>query len=259
MSDHVSLAAFGAAFGAGVISVLSPCVLPLLPAYLSLLSGVSVESMSDGGTRAAVRGRVLRGCAGFVAGFSSVFVALGASATTVGRALRRFELDVFGTSISLAQLGGLVIVLMGLHLIGLLPIQWLYRDTRFGQSLQPKSALGTFFVGAAFAAGWIPCVGPILGGIYTLAMQHETVGAGIALLAVYSAGLAIPFLAAAWSLDWFFATFAAVKKQFRALEIASGALLVGVGAMVFFDAFTWFNARLAFLNDWVEALESWLL
>jgi cytochrome c-type biogenesis protein len=259
MQDHVSLASFGAAFGAGVISVLSPCVLPLMPAYLSLLSGVSVDALSDSGARAAARGRVLRGCAGFVAGFSSVFVALGASATSVGRALRRFELDFGGFTVSLAQLGGLVIVLMGLHLMGLLPIQWLYRDTRFGQALQPKSALGTFLVGAAFASGWIPCVGPILGGIYTLAMQHETVGAGVALLAVYSAGLAIPFLMAAWSLDWFFATFAAVKKHFRALEIASGALLVGVGAMVFFDSFTWFNARLAFLNDWVEALESWLL
>jgi cytochrome c-type biogenesis protein len=259
MQDHVSLASFGAAFGAGVISVLSPCVLPLMPAYLSLLSGVSVDALSDEGARSAVRGRVLRGCAGFIAGFSAVFVALGASATSVGRALRSFEIEAFGMSVSLAQLGGLVIVLMGLHLMGLLPIGWLYRDTRFGQSLQPKSALGTFFVGAAFAAGWIPCVGPILGGIYTLAMQHETVGAGVALLAVYSAGLGIPFLAAAWSLDWFFTTFAVVKKHFRALELASGALLVVVGAMVFFDSFTWFNARLAFLNDWVEALESWLL
>ena len=259
MQDHVSLATFAAAFGAGVISVLSPCVLPLMPAYLSLLSGVSVEALADADTRVALRGRVLRGCAGFVAGFSAVFVALGASATSFGRALRSFALQVGSLTITLETVAGAVIVLMGLHLMGVLPIQFLYRDTRFAQTLQPKGTLGTFAVGAAFAGGWIPCVGPILGGVYTLASQHETVGAGVALLATYSLGLAIPFFAAAWSLDWFFATFAAVRQHFRTLERVSGVLLVGVGAMVMSGRFSWFNARLAFLNDWVQALEAWLL
>jgi cytochrome c-type biogenesis protein len=256
MPEHVSLASFGAAFGAGVISVLSPCVLPLMPAYLSLLSGVSVEALRDGNARAAVRGRVLRGCAGFVAGFSTIFVLLGASATTVGSALRGFAIELGGFRITLEQVAGLLIALMGLHLTGLLPIQLLYRDTRIGQRLQPKGPLGTFVVGAAFAAGWIPCVGPILGGIYTLAMRYETVGAGIALLSVYSLGLAIPFFAAAWSLDWFFATFGVVRRRFRWLEIASGGVLIAAGVAVFFNKFTWLNARLAFLNDWVGALES---
>ncbi|MFI5318400.1 MAG: cytochrome c biogenesis CcdA family protein [Myxococcota bacterium] len=258
MQDHVSLASFGAAFGAGVVSVLSPCVLPLLPAYLSLLSGVSVEALRDADARAAVRGRVLRGCAGFVAGFSSVFVLLGASATSVSRALRRFALEIGPVTITLETVAGALIALMGLHLMGVLPIQWLYRDVRFGQRFVPKSALGTFVVGAAFAAGWIPCVGPILGGVYTLAASYETVGAGVALLATYSLGLAIPFFAAAWSLDWFFATFARIKAQFRWIEIGSGALLVGVGVLVMTDKLTLLNSYFAFMNDWVEQLESWL-
>jgi cytochrome c-type biogenesis protein len=258
MQDHVSLASFGAAFGAGVVSVLSPCVLPLLPAYLSLLSGVSVEALRNAETRSAVRGRVLRGCAGFVAGFSTIFVLLGASATTVGRALRRFAIELGPVTITLTEIAGFVILVMGLHLMGVLRIGWLYRDARFGQRFVPKSALGTFVVGAAFAAGWIPCVGPILGGVYTLAASHETVGAGIALLGVYSLGLALPFFAAAWSLDWFFATFAAVKQRFRWIELASGALLAGVGLLVMFGRLTMLNSYLAFMNDWVQALESLL-
>ena len=153
MQDHVSLASFAASFGAGVISVLSPCVLPLMPAYLSLLSGVSVEALSDGATRASVRSRVLRGCAGFVGGFSSVFVLLGATATSVSRALRRFAVEVGGFTITLETIAGVGIVAMGLHLIGLLRIPLLYRDTRLAQSFVPKSALGTFLVGAAFSAG----------------------------------------------------------------------------------------------------------
>jgi cytochrome c-type biogenesis protein len=258
MQDHVSLASFGAAFGAGVVSVLSPCVLPLMPAYLSLLSGVSVEALADADARAAVRGRVLRGCAGFVGGFSAVFILLGASATAVGRALRGFAIDVGPLTVTLAQVAGFLIFLMGLHLMGVLPIAWLYRDARLGQRLMPKSAFGTFVVGAAFAAGWIPCVGPILGGIYTLAASHETVGAGVALLAVYSLGLALPFFAAAWSLDWFFATFAVVKTRFRWIERASGLLLAAAGALVMLDRLTLMNAYFAFMNDWVDSLEGWL-
>lgn len=258
MQDPVSLASFAAAFGAGLVSVLSPCVLPLMPAYLSLLSGVSVDALREEDVRSALRGRVLRGCAGFIAGFSTVFVLLGASATTVGRALRGFEVELFGAHVSLAQVAGVLIVLMGLHLVGLLPIQWLYRDARFGTRFVPKSALGTFLVGAAFACGWIPCVGPILGGIYTLAASHDTVSAGVSLLGVYALGLAVPFAAAAWSLDWYFATFAHVKRRFRAIELASGALLVGLGVLVMTNQLTMLNAHFAFLNGCVEWLEGLL-
>lgn len=260
MQDSVSLASLAAAFGAGLVSVLSPCVLPLMPAYLSLLSGVSVEALRDAepGERSVLRSRVLRGCAGFIAGFSTVFVLLGASATTVGRVMRGFEIELFGAQVSLAQLAGVLIVLMGLHLAGVLPIRWLYRDARLGSRLVPKSAFGTFVVGAAFAFGWIPCVGPILGGILTLAASHETVGAGVGLLGVYALGLAVPFAAAAFSLEWYFASFAHVKRRFRAIELVSGALLVALGLLVMTDRLTIFNTHFAFLNRWVEALEGLL-
>jgi cytochrome c-type biogenesis protein len=258
MQDHVSLASFAASFGAGVISVLSPCVLPLMPAYLSLLSGVSVEALSDVDARSRVRSRVLRGCAGFVAGFSCVFVLLGATATTVSRALRSFAVEVAGLTITLETAAGVLIALMGLHLLGVFRIAAFHRDTRFAQSFAPRSALGTFVVGAAFAAGWIPCVGPILGGVYTLAASHDTVGAGIALLSTYSLGLALPFFAAAYSLDWFFATFAAAKRWFRWIEAGSGLVLLGVGALVATNGLTMLNSYFAFMNDWVDALESLL-
>jgi cytochrome c-type biogenesis protein len=258
MQDHVSLAALGAAFGAGVVSVLSPCVLPLLPAYLSLLSGVSIDALRNAETRSAVRGRVLRGCAGFVAGFSAIFILLGASATTVSRALRHFAVEVGPFTIALTQVAGFLIFLMGLHLMGVLRIGWLYRDARLGQRFVPKSPLGAFVVGAAFAAGWIPCVGPILGGVYTLAASHETVGAGVALLGVYSLGLGLPFFAAAWSLDWFFASFAVVRRRFRWIELGSGLLLAAVGVLVMLGKLTLLNSYLAFLNGWVQGLESLL-
>ena len=257
MQDTVSLASLLAAFGAGLISVLSPCVLPLLPAYLSLLSGVSVEALRAGGPRAE-RARVLRGCAGFIAGFSAVFIALGASATAIGRFLRGFRLELLGATISLAQIAGVAIIVVGLHLAGLLPLQALYRDTRFGARFAPKSPLGTFAVGAAFAFGWTPCVGPILGGILTLAGSHQTVSAGMGLLAIYSLGLAVPFAAAALSLDWFFRTFGRVREHFRAIEVGSGLILIVLGALVATDRLTVFNTYLAFLNDWVRTAEGWL-
>ncbi len=259
MSDGVTIASVGAAFGAGLISVMSPCVMPLMPAYLSLISGVSVDDMRDGELDADLRRRVLRGCAGFVAGFSSVFVLLGASATAVGRLLATWRIDVLGASVSVAQLAGLVIIAMGLHVIGLLPIQTLHRDTRFHDLFSPKGPIGTFLVGAAFAFGWSPCVGPILGGILTVAASHETVGQGMGLLAVYSLGLGLPFFLAGWSIEWFFKSLERVKRHFRRIEIASGALLVLLGGLVLTNRLTWLNGYFSFLNDLVETAESWLL
>ena len=141
MIEGLSLATLFAAFAAGLISVLSPCVMPLMPAYLSLISGVSVEELGgDAEDRAELRRRVMRGCTGFVAGFSTVFVLLGASATSLGRVLRTFELELFGLSISAVQIAGVVILLMGLHLMGWLPISALYRDTPLPERLAPRLA-----------------------------------------------------------------------------------------------------------------------
>ena len=185
------------AFAAGLLSVLSPCVLPLLPAYLSLVSGISVEELRSEGSADAVRRRVMLASFAFVLGFSAVFVLLGASATLLGRVLRSFRLEVFGLEIGVAQIAGVLIIVMGLHLTGLIQIPLLYREKRFEGPKGPTSLIGAGLVGAAFAFGWTPCVGPILGGILTLAGARETVLEGMGLLTVYSAGLAVPFLLAA--------------------------------------------------------------
>jgi cytochrome c-type biogenesis protein len=257
MNDPLSIASLGAAFGAGLLSVLSPCVMPLMPAYLSLISGISVDEMRGGG--AALRRRVLLGCAGFVAGFSTIFVLLGASATVVGRALQSWRVEVAGLEISAVQVAGAIIVLMGLHVAGLLPIGFLYRDARFASRFQPRSFLGTYLVGAAFAFGWSPCVGPILGGILTIAGGQETVGQGMFLLAVYSLGLGVPFFLAGWSIEYFFRAFERVKRHFRYVEIVSGLLLVAVGLLVLTNRLAVLNGYFLFLNQVVEAAEQALL
>ena len=259
MADAVSIASLGAAFAAGLLSVLSPCVLPLLPAYLSLISGLSIEEMQEVSGEGDVRRRVLQSCVGFCLGFSSVFVLLGASASMAGQVLRTWRGELFGYEFGVGQVAGLVIILMGLHIAGLLPIKMLYRERRFHLDLRGSSLLGTYLVGAAFAFGWSPCVGPILGGILTIAGSRETVGQGVGLLAVYSAGLAVPFLLAGWSIGSFFRVFQRVKHWFRTLELCSGALLVGVGFLVLTDRMTSLNNYFAFMTRIVTAAEQHLL
>jgi cytochrome c-type biogenesis protein len=258
-SEAVSLGSLLAAFGAGLISVLSPCVVPLLPAYLSLVSGVSVDELREADDPAALRARIRRGSAGFVLGFSAVFVLLGASASAIGRFLGTFRVGLFGFEVGAVQLAGLVIVVMGLHLLGVLRIPLLYRDTRFQVRSAPPGFLGTFLVGAAFAFGWSPCVGPILGGILTVAGSQDTVLRGMGLLAVYAAGLAVPFLLAGLSVEWFFRSLAGVRRHLRRIEQLSGLLLVALGVLVATNRLTALNGYFAFLNDVVERAEAWLL
>lgn len=256
MTDVSSIASLGAAFAAGILSVLSPCVLPLMPAYLSLISGLSVEEIQDGRSVDNVRRRVIAGCVGFVLGFSTIFIALGASATVLGQILRRFQVDVFGHSLGIAQLAGVVIVVMGLHIAGLAPIRMLYRERRVHVKPRRMSFVGTYLVGAAFAFGWTPCVGPILGGILTIAGSRDTVAQGIGLLTVYSAGLAVPFLLAGWSIEFFFGAFSRLKHHFRKLELVSGGLLVGVGLLVMTDQLSRLNSYFGFMTSFVSAAES---
>jgi len=247
------------AFAAGLLSVLSPCVLPLLPAYLSLVSGISVEELRSQGSDAAVRRRVMLAAASFVLGFSAVFVLLGASATLLGRVMRSFRLDVFGLEIGVAQIAGVLIILMGLHLTGLIQIPLLYREKRFEGPTGPTSLFGAGLVGAAFAFGWTPCVGPILGGILTLAGARETVLEGMGLLTVYSAGLAVPFLLTAWSVERFLGALRRFRNHFRTIELVSGALLVVVGLLVLTDQLTRLNRYFFFLEEIVVKLEEVLL
>jgi len=246
------------AFASGLISVFSPCVLPLMPAYLSLISGVSVAELGEGASNREQRARVMEACFGFVSGFSAVFIILGASAFALGRVLRVWRLDLFGYELGIAQLAGLVIIVFGLHMMGILRIGWLLRDTRLQLDMGAPGFFGSFTVGAGFGFGWSPCIGPILGAVLTLAGSRETVFEGITLLAVYSAGLAVPFLIAGWSIDHFFTAFARIKKHFRALEIGSGVMLVGVGILLTTNQLGWFNTHFTFLTDIVVAAEEML-
>jgi len=230
-----------------------------MPAYLSLISGITVEEMREGEGGGRVRRRVLLGCVGFVAGFSTVFILLGASATAIGRVLQTWRFELFGVEIGAVQVAGAVIVMMGLHMTGLLPIKALYRDTRFHSRFQPRGYLGAYLVGAAFAFGWSPCVGPILGGILTIAGGRETVYQGMLLLGCYSLGLALPFFLAGWSVEFLFESTKRMKRYLRRIEVFSGALLIALGVLVATNRLTALNSYFSFLNDIVEAAEQWLL
>jgi cytochrome c-type biogenesis protein len=161
----------------------------------------------------------------FVLGFSTVFVALGAAATYVGYYLQQYK-RVLG------MIGGVVIILLGLHTAGILPIQWLLYEKRAEVKTRPLGLIGAYVVGLAFAFGWTPCIGPILGAILVYASQQETVGQGVLLLAAYSAGLGIPFIASGLAVNGFFAAFGRLRRHMRAVELLSGALLVGVGLLL---------------------------
>jgi len=243
------------ALAAGMLSVLSPCVLPLMPAYLSLISGISVEEMQEGVGDATQRRKVMRACFGFVSGFSAVFVMMGVGAVALGRVVRSWRAEFFGLEFGVAQIAGCLIVLLGLHMTGLTPIRLLYRDTRVQFSIGKRSFLSTFAVGSGFALGWSPCIGPILATILTIAGSRETAGQGVLLLTIYSAGLAIPFLAAGWSIEYFFRAFSHVKQHFRKFEIASGAILVGVGFLLMTNQFTRLNSQFSFMVDWLSTAE----
>lgn len=246
------------AFAAGLLSVLSPCVLPLMPAYLSLISGISVEELREGSNDTQMRRRVMRACFGFVTGFSLVFVLLGVGAVAAGGAVRSWEVEIFGFEVGVSQLAGLIIIGFGFHMTGLIPIRGLYRDTRFNFQINHHSFASSLLIGGGFALGWSPCIGPILATILTLAGSKETVSQGVVLLLVYSGGLAVPFLIAGWSIEHFFEAFHRIRHHFRKLEIMSGVILMVVGFLLLTDQFTLLNSRFRFMSEWIGAIEEML-
>jgi cytochrome c-type biogenesis protein len=235
-----------AAFVAGTISFLSPCVLPLVPGYVSLISGTTVDELQQPGKR--LLGPVLVKSLAFIAGFSVVFITLGAAATKIGQITKNYH------SV-LSIVAGAVIILFGLHLTGLLQIKALYADKRMHSVAGGKNIFGAFAVGFAFAFGWTPCIGPILAGILTLAAAQGTVSQGILLLAVYSMGLAVPFLITSLGIERFLAFYARFRQHLHKVEVASGVLLIAIGLLIGFGKFTLFNQYLGFLNDYVLKLE----
>ena len=236
--ENVTL--FGA-FVAGVFSFVSPCVLPLIPGYLSFISGVSLEEMrgmNTGGGTAAVAGaspaaqrQVLITSIFFIIGFSLVFVALGASATYLGQYLMQ-RLSLLG------KVAGVLIIIFGLHTMGVFKIPFLLNEARVQANAKPASLFGAMVVGIAFAFGWTPCIGPILAAILAVAAAQDTVGEGIRLLAVYSMGLAIPFLLTALAINQFFKAFAKIRRYYHTIELVSGAMMVIIGVLIFTNRFT---------------------
>jgi cytochrome c-type biogenesis protein len=276
------------AFVAGLVSFLSPCVLPLVPGYISMLSGVGVEQLRKG---EGAKSTLFWSALAFVTGFSVVFISLGASASTVGQFLRH-------NKSALTPVAGAMILLFGLHLVGWLakiPIpvgvaigavlvgagvairfgpeslaggvaplqlfalsviflagpflsQWLSRDVHFRNMGGQPGAVGGFLMGFAFAFGWTPCIGPIFAAVLVVAAAKETVWQGVFLLAVYSAGLAVPFLLTALGVNRFLGFYQRFRKHLHAVEVLSGVLLLVVGALVFTNRFTWLSGKLSFLN-----------
>jgi cytochrome c-type biogenesis protein len=284
MTD-VSLAG---AFLAGLISFLSPCVLPLVPGYISMLSGIGVEQLRQG---QQPKGGLFTSALSFVVGFSVVFISFGASASAVGGFLRQnrallapiagalillFGLHLLGGLMRMniragMVLGGLLVVLgiasllhhgplfaglgashfFSLSIIGFFGPQlarWLNRDVHLRSTDTKPGILSGFLLGFAFAFGWTPCIGPILATVLALAAASDTVARGVLLLAVYSAGLAVPFLLTALGLGQFLRFYQNFRKHLHAVELLSGALLLFVGGLVFFNKLTWLSGKLTFLN-----------
>ncbi len=234
------------AFAAGFASFISPCVLPIVPGYLSFISGVTFEEMTTSSARSEVRRRIFLNSLFFVAGFSLVFISLGASATFIGQLLRD-QLHL------ITKIAGGVIVVFGLHMTGLIRIPFLNYEKRFHARGQPLGASGAFLVGLAFAFGWTPCIGPILASILAVASQQESVTEGIVLLSSYSAGLGLPFVLAGLSITVFYGPFNRMKRHLPKIEMVSGILLVIVGLLIMTNYLTvisaWLSQWFPFLNE----------
>jgi len=212
-------------FTAGLLSFLSPCVLPLIPSYVTFITGLSLEDVQKA-RRVALVHSVL-----FIVGFSLIFLALGATATVLGRVLLVHRAW-------LSRVGGALVILFGLYTLGALNVGAFARERRVHLADKPVGYLGTVLVGVAFGAGWTPCIGPILGSILIFTSSSADLGRGLVLLAAYSAGLALPFLASALAVRQFLAVFGRLRRQMVWVTRASGALLVGVGVLMMTDYFT---------------------
>jgi cytochrome c-type biogenesis protein len=229
MNDAGSIS-YGLAFVAGIASFLSPCVLPLVPSYVTFVTGMSLDELTHA-TRRDARVRAAIHASVFVLGFGLVFIALGATATALGATLRR-SLPL------LQQIGGVVIAAFGLYLVGVLRIPALMRERRVQLATKPAGLAGSLIAGVAFGAGWTPCVGPVLASILLYAGLETTMAKGMLLLVAYTLGLGVPFFVAAVALNWYLAGARRLRRWLRPIEIGAGALLVTMGVLLFTGRFT---------------------
>src|SRR5689334_11424416 len=229
--EEISLFRIVISFAAGILSFLSPCVLPLVPGYISLMSGVSIDNLKEG---VSSRRAVIINSLAFNAGLSVIFLVLGTTAGLVGAAIT--------SNPWVRIIGGLVIIAFGLQLIGLLKIGALYKDTRFFSSDKPRGVLVSAALGMAFAAGWTPCIGPILGGIIGLAATSGGWTRGLFLACFYAAGLAVPFLLTGLAINKFLGFYSKFRKHLHKVEVVSGVMLISIGLLVATNQVTRLNA-----------------
>ena len=226
MMESIPQVSVAAAFLAGLLSFVSPCVLPLVPSYVSYITGLSVEQLSDGAERRRFRATILTNALLFIAGFSAVFISFGASASLIGQWLITYQDFI-------RKLGGAMIIIFGLFLLGALKLPFLSAEKRLHFKSRPAGYLGSFLIGVAFAAGWTPCVGPVLGTILLYAGTTHSLPAGVGLLTAYSLGLALPLLLTTLGIDRFLAYFKQVRAYLWGISVVSGVFLVIVGGLIY--------------------------
>jgi len=236
--DSISQISLFAAFSAGLLSFISPCVLPLVPSYLSYITGLSVENLAKVEERERFKSAIMVNAILFIAGFSTVFIAFGASASLIGQVLYEYQ-DI------IRKIGGILIIIFGLYLLGILKLNILMTERRLVHfESRPVGYLGSFLIGTAFAAGWTPCVGPVLGTILAYASTTESMSGGVMLLSAYSIGLGLPFFLTAFGMDTFLSYFKSLRSYLGGVSFVSGGLLILVGIMIFTDSVTLFTSFL---------------
>ena len=231
MFDSIQQISLFAAFSAGLLSFVSPCVLPLVPSYVSYISGLTVEQLADTTQRQRFRKAIILNSLLFIAGFSAVFIAFGASASLIGQMLITYQEYI-------RKIGGVLIVIFGLYLLGVLNMGFLTTEKRFHFRHRPAGYAGSFLIGVAFAAGWTPCVGPVLGTILLYASTSDALANGVALLTAYSLGLGLPLFLTALGVDRFLTYFKQFRGYLRGVSAVSGVLLVVVGVMLYANSLT---------------------
>lgn len=238
MINSISQVSLFAAFSAGLLSFISPCVLPLVPSYLSYITGLSVENLANVQERERFRSAIILNALLFIAGFSAVFIAFGASASLIGQLLYDYQNLI-------RKIGGILIVIFGLYLVGLLKLNFFMTERRLMHfETRPVGYVGSFLIGTAFAAGWTPCVGPVLGAILAYASTTESMSSGVMLLSAYSFGLGLPFFLTAFGMDTFLSYFKNMRTYLSGVSLVSGALLVVIGVMIYADSMTLFTSFL---------------
>jgi cytochrome c-type biogenesis protein len=231
MLDSLPQTSLMAAFLAGLLSFISPCVLPLVPSYLMYITGLSFDQLSDSAQRHRLRNTIMPNALLFIAGFSLVFIAFGASASLIGQLLTDYQHLI-------RKVGGILIVLFGLYLMGILNLRFLMTEKRIHLHNRPAGYAGSALIGATFAAGWTPCVGPVLSTMLMYASTTDTLTDGVTLLAFYSLGLGLPLFAAAMGMDRFLSTFKRARRYQKAVSAVSGLFLILFGLILYSDSLT---------------------